>query len=291
MGMDGEHAEPLVGHTCTISVNAFLSARRVGSAPVRRIALITASLCLVLVAASCNHDGRYLRPANPDQNATISTTAAPSTTVAGDAFGTVGRDANGGGIVDGGIVDGGIVSTVSPGLGEQIGTDVPTTAAILPGTTTGKSAGATGDVLLAATAPWRDGAAVPTRYTCDGDNVAPALAWPTAPANTSEIAITMVDEQNPGFVHWTLGGIDATSTSLGEGALPVGAFQGVNGGGSIGYTGPCPPAGTTHTYLITVHYLGQQLELGDGAAGVDMLTAIDASTLQSAEVTGTFSRA
>ncbi|MGZ7023291.1 MAG: YbhB/YbcL family Raf kinase inhibitor-like protein, partial [Ilumatobacteraceae bacterium] len=52
--------------------------------------------------------------------------------------------------------------------------------------------------------------------------------------------------------------------------------------------GPCPPAGTTHTYRIAVHYLSRALHLTSGGSAADMRAAIDAATIASAQVTGTF---
>jgi len=139
-------------------------------------------------------------------------------------------------------------------------------------------------------APWADAAPIPARHTCDGDDVAPALSWTPAPAGTVEIAITMVDEQNPDFGHWAMSGIAADAIELAEGEVPAGAERGLNGRGELGYAGPCPPAGETHTYRITVHHLAQQLELGDGAEGSDLVLAIDAATVATAEVSGSYSR-
>ncbi len=42
--------------------------------------------------------------------------------------------------------------------------------------------------------------------------------------------------------------------------------------------------------MVTVHFLGSQTELGDGAQGADLLAAIDAATIAEAQVTGTFTR-
>ena len=84
--------------------------------------------------------------------------------------------------------------------------------------------------------------------------------------------------------------LDPLSTSLGEGVVPEFAMQGINGTGQPGYTGPCPPAGETHQYRITVHYLSEQTELGDDAPGADLIASIEASTLASAMTTGTYSQ-
>jgi phosphatidylethanolamine-binding protein (PEBP) family uncharacterized protein len=100
----------------------------------------------------------------------------------------------------------------------------------------------------------------------------------------------MVDLDAPDFVHWAIAGLDPLSTSLGEGIVPEFAMEGINGTGQKGYTGPCPPAGETHQYRITVHYLSEQTELGDGAPGADLIASIEASTLASAFTTGTYSQ-
>jgi Raf kinase inhibitor-like YbhB/YbcL family protein len=144
---------------------------------------------------------------------------------------------------------------------------------------------------LTLTAPWRDGAEIDARYTCDGTNVSPALSWSAAPEGTVEIAITLSDLDVPGFVHWAIAGIAPTAVTLAEDTVPLGAYEAANSLGDTGYTGPCPPAGTQHLYLVTVHYLGDVTGLGDGAPGLDMVEAIEAAEIARAEVSGIFSRA
>jgi Raf kinase inhibitor-like YbhB/YbcL family protein len=197
--------------------------------------------------AACNDDGRTLRPARPDQNATVSSLAAPTTT------------------------DGAFVIPTNP-------------ASTLPGDVIGTVPS------IRLTAPWRDGAVIDPRYTCDGADIAPALSWTPGPVNTEEIAISVVDDDAPDFVHWVITGIGTEVSRLGEGEVPLGAVQGTNGAGGVGYTGPCPPAGSSHTYRFTVHFLDQQLDVGDGTDGADLLVAIDAATIAYAEVTGIYSR-
>ena len=143
---------------------------------------------------------------------------------------------------------------------------------------------------LALTAPWNDGAPIDERHTCLGANVAPALSWSPAPAGTVEIAITMVDVDAPEFTHWVMAGVDPDTIAVSEGTVPIGAVEARNGSDTLGYTGPCPPAGTTHTYVLTVHYLGELSGLDDGETGPAMIERLQDITVASAEVSGTFSR-
>lgn len=140
------------------------------------------------------------------------------------------------------------------------------------------------------TAPWEDGGIIDARYTCEGLNVAPALSWAEAPLGTVEIAITFEDLDSPSFVHWIIAGISPNTTSLAEGEVPIGAYEATNGVGDIGYTGPCPPAGEEHLYLVTVHFLGIPTGLADGVPGDELYISIANAEAAFAEVTGTFSR-
>jgi Raf kinase inhibitor-like YbhB/YbcL family protein len=141
-----------------------------------------------------------------------------------------------------------------------------------------------------ATAPWPDFGTIPAKYTCDGDNVSPALNWTPAPEGTVEIAITFDDLDAPDFVHWVIAGLDADSIALDEDTVPIGAIEATNGAGDIGYTGPCPSAGGTHTYRITVHYLSTPVDLDDGSLGADMIARISQNEIGAAVVDGTYQR-
>ena len=217
----------------------------------RRVLVISSVLGLVMVAAACRHDGRTLREPSPNQNLSISTTTIGTAPPPDDL----------------GFED------IDPEDTDLAGAET------LPGA----------DV-LALTVPWKDGAEIDSRYTCDGLNVAPAMSWSVAPEGTVEIAVTLTDVDTPDFTHWVIAGIPPEYFSLAEGDVPLGAVEATNGLGDIGYTGPCPPSGTTHSYVLTVHYLGEQSGLDDGSDATDMMGRIDGITLASAEVTGTYSR-
>lgn len=138
--------------------------------------------------------------------------------------------------------------------------------------------------------PWADGEMIPDTYTCDAANTSPALTWGVAPEDTAEVAITVTDDQAPDFVHWAITGLEPAATAIAENAAPEGSVESLNGAGVLGYTGPCPPAGETHTYRYTVHFLNTRLEIASGTTGAEMLAAIDAATTTSVELVGLFAR-
>jgi Raf kinase inhibitor-like YbhB/YbcL family protein len=136
-------------------------------------------------------------------------------------------------------------------------------------------------------APWPDGAAVPDRNTCAGEDVSPALTWTDVPDGTIELAVTVTD-LDAAYVHWIVYGIDPTRSGLVEGEVPAGAFQWVNSSGGAAYVGPCPPAGEQHQYLFTVHALNQQLEVADDASDSEVIESLNRIAIDQASVTGVF---
>lgn len=213
---------------------------------------------MLAALGGCASDGRELRPPKADQNGSVSTiavTTAPSNPV---------------------IDDGGFDLATLPA--EPLGSS---------------DVGAVGELGFAVlSGPVGDGAALPTAFTCDGANRSPALSWTPAPDGTAEIAVTLTDVDAPGYVHWAMAGLSPTATFLGEGQVPIDAIVGLNSAGTIGYTGPCPPQGADpHTYVFTVHFLMRATELATGAAGEDLLAAIEDATFDSASYTVSYGRA
>jgi Raf kinase inhibitor-like YbhB/YbcL family protein len=102
-----------------------------------------------------------------------------------------------------------------------------------------------------------EGDAVPTRFTCDGENVSPPLRWSDVPEDATELRITLTDPDAPRgtFTHWLVTGVDPATSEVEEGAVPAGGTEGQNDFGDTGYGGPCPPAGAPHRYVFTVEAL------------------------------------
>ena len=138
---------------------------------------------------------------------------------------------------------------------------------------------------------------IPKKYTCDGPDVSPALAWSGAPANTRSFALIMDDPDAPAgtWVHWVLYDLPADTTSLSEGVpkqeqLPSGARQGRNDFRKIGYGGPCPPPGKPHRYFFKLYALDKMLDLKPGATKADVEAAMKSHILSQGELMGRYGR-
>ena len=137
-----------------------------------------------------------------------------------------------------------------------------------------------------------DGGAIPKRYSCDGEDASPDLTWSGAPDGTLSLALTVVDPDARGFVHWIaydLTGTPSGGLPAGVSASPDAPPQGRNGFGKTGYGGPCPPSGTHH-YAFTLFALDRILGL-TGIPGEDELrAAMDGHVLAEATLSGTYQR-
>lgn len=147
-------------------------------------------------------------------------------------------------------------------------------------------------------AAFKAGEKVPRRFTCDGNDASPALAWENAPHGTESFALICDDPDAPmgTFVHWVIYGIPSTATSLAEGVPPTGtlpdrAKQGTNHFKRLGYGGPCPPLGKAHRYIFRLYALSEMLTLGPGATKQQLQGAMEGLILGTAELMGTYARA
>jgi Raf kinase inhibitor-like YbhB/YbcL family protein len=138
---------------------------------------------------------------------------------------------------------------------------------------------------------------IPTKYSCSGENVSPAMAWKGVPDGTQAFALIVDDPDNPKktVVHWVIYDIPAETRSLPEampdkGKLPDGSMQGKNEDGKTRYRGPCPPAGPAHHYFFKVYALDAKTGLKGKATEADVEKAMKGHILGQAELIGRFQR-
>lgn len=137
-----------------------------------------------------------------------------------------------------------------------------------------------------------DGAPIPTRFTCDGEEASPDLTWSGAPDGTRSLALIVTDPDARGFVHWLVYDIAGTPS----GGLPTAVSsspdappQGTNSFGKAGYGGPCPPSGT-HRYEFVLFALDRPLELSGAPRIADIRSAMSGHVLAETILTGTYQR-
>ena len=142
---------------------------------------------------------------------------------------------------------------------------------------------------------FQNGGNIPAKYTCDGSNVSPPLAWKDMPGGTQSLALVVEDPDAPSgvYAHWVVFGIPPTADGLPENAsakgLPSGAKQGRNSVGQTGWSGPCPPSGVHH-YVFTLYAVNVPLDLKPGAERSDVDNATRGHVLTETKLTGLYSR-
>jgi len=137
---------------------------------------------------------------------------------------------------------------------------------------------------------------IPSKYTCDGEDVSPTLAWQGAPAGTKSFALISDDPDAPGktWVHWVLYNVPASTTGLPEGvpadaALADGSRQGTTDFGRVGYGGPCPPSGV-HRYYFKLYALDTTLSFPKPPTKAQLLDAMNGHILAETQLLGRYQR-
>jgi len=132
---------------------------------------------------------------------------------------------------------------------------------------------------------------IPSKYTCDGENVSPTLKIAEVPKKAKSLALIMDDPDSPTgtWTHWTVWNIKPDTMDIQEGALPFGAVEGKTSFGDVGYGGPCPGSGT-HRYFFKLYALDSELDVPAEADIKSLETAMEGKVLASAEYMGTYKR-
>ena len=141
---------------------------------------------------------------------------------------------------------------------------------------------------------------IPEKYTCEGSDIAPPLAWSGVPATAKSLALIVDDPDAPDpkapkmtWVHWVLYNLPPQAGSLAESAggksIPQGTKEGLNDWKKTGYGGPCPPIGR-HRYFFKLYALDTVLpDLGKPSKPA-LLKAMEGHVVASTELVGTYEK-
>lgn len=140
-----------------------------------------------------------------------------------------------------------------------------------------------------------NGATIPKKYTCEGEDVSPPLNWGPAPEGTKSFALISEDPDAPSgtWVHWVIYDIPAEVNEFSENiakseVVSNGVKQGLNDFEKIGYGGPCPPAGKAHRYFFKIYALDSYINLKSGARKEELIKAIQNHVLAEGQLIGTY---
>jgi len=142
------------------------------------------------------------------------------------------------------------------------------------------------------------GGQIPSKYTCDGQDISPPLAWSGVPAEAKSLVLIVDDPDAPDpaapkmtWVHWVLYNIPPSASVLPEAArqLPAGTLEGVNDWKRTGYGGPCPPIGR-HRYFHKLYALDIVLPDLGKPSKANIETQIKGHVIAQAELVGTYQK-
>lgn len=142
---------------------------------------------------------------------------------------------------------------------------------------------------------FENNSSMPSKYTCDGEEVNPPLSFLDIPKNTKSLVLIMDDPDVPKNLrpdgmwdHWVVWNMPPSTTSIPENSMPPG-IVGKNTGGENGYQGPCPPD-REHRYFFKLYALDSKLDLSENATKADLESAMQGYILDKAELIGLYNR-
>ncbi len=145
---------------------------------------------------------------------------------------------------------------------------------------------------------FKHNAPIPRRYTCDGQDLSPPLAWSGVTEQARSLVLIVDDPDAPDpaapkltWVHWLLYNLPADSHGLPEAIppadLPTGTRQGHTNWDRTGYGGPCPPVGR-HRYFFKLYALDTVLPDLGNVYKPALLKAMQGHVLANTELIGTY---
>ena len=141
---------------------------------------------------------------------------------------------------------------------------------------------------------------IPSKYTCNGDDISPPLQWKDVPENTASLVLIVDDPDAPDpkapkmtWVHWVVYNLSPGTRSIPEAAssntLPKGTQQGINDWKRSGYGGPCPPIGR-HRYFFKLYALDLILPEKNNATKAQIEAAMQGHVIGQTELIGTYQK-
>jgi Raf kinase inhibitor-like YbhB/YbcL family protein len=154
-----------------------------------------------------------------------------------------------------------------------------------------------GGRIMVTSPAFASGKTLDEKYTQNGANMSPPLAWTKGPAGTRSYVVLAEDSgvnRPEPIVHWIVYNIPSSVLRLSQevppgATLEDGALQGKNVAGSTSYVGPKPPAGQTHPYHFQVFALNTTLDIDPANADrATLIAAMKGRVLAVGDVIGNY---
>ena len=132
---------------------------------------------------------------------------------------------------------------------------------------------------------------IPSKYTCDGQNINPPLTFSDVPSDAKSLVLIMDDPDVPAgtWVHWTVWNISPETREILENSKFEGAVEGTTSFGKPGYGGPCPPD-REHRYFFKIYALDTMLDLNSSATKQNLEQAMEGHITARSELIGRYNR-
>jgi len=137
---------------------------------------------------------------------------------------------------------------------------------------------------------FQDLESIPSKFTCDGENINPNLEISGVDEKAKSLVLIMDDPDAPDGVwdHWIKFNIPVATRNIKAGE-DVEGISGKGTGGNLDYTGPCPPDGK-HRYVFKLYAIDTELTLSEGSSKAEVEEAIEGHILQETKLTGAYER-
>lgn len=152
-----------------------------------------------------------------------------------------------------------------------------------------------GDNMKLTSSQFEHSARIPSKYTCEGQDINPPLEIKDIPEGTKSLVLIMDDPDVPKNIredgiwdHWIKFNIPPTVVAVTEGEEPSG-ISGKGTSGNLEYHGPCPPD-REHRYFFKLYALDTKLNVSEGASKKEVEEAMDGHILDKATLIGLYEK-
>jgi Raf kinase inhibitor-like YbhB/YbcL family protein len=146
---------------------------------------------------------------------------------------------------------------------------------------------------------FKAGERIPSKYTCEGEDISPPLAFAGVPKGTKSLALIVDDPDAPDpnapklvWAHWLVFNLPPDIEALSEDAsrkgLPKGSVTGLSDRKQTSYHGPCPPIGR-HRYFHKLYALDITLP-AKPYTKAELEAAMQGHVLAEASLMGTYQK-